>query len=163
MIVDVVGLLIGSLIGEFVLQPETVAATKRDTEAGRDAMIAGALHTVLWATSVSVFGALPGLSRAPIVISYVDIAFYCWLLAMHYAIDCTSLRDRMMSALRLVSLTRAIEDIEATRERSDRKEVEPGWEAAMLSFAIVNGKLFDLATHSVIVFMGWTVYQWMLG
>jgi hypothetical protein len=155
---NLVGMLIGAIVGEYMFQPEVLAATKRSSEA--EAVLAGALHAVLWAMIVLACGVSAGFAGG--VLDAWDVpTLIVLLLALaggHYVVCCSVMRSVLVVLLRVPSLNRSLEFIRQV-EIETEKPMEPGLKAVSLTYGIVGDKLFDLATHSLLVFMAWVVLK----
>lgn len=164
--VSLAGLMIGAVVGEYLLQPELLSATKIQGT-GFSKFQAGALHTLIWSGAVVLFGSL-GVGAPP----YAMPGWEFWLMSgglavVHYAIDCTPLMDWLRGLFGSPALNRSLEQLRAIEMEMDdndkkpKRGPDPGFISATLTYGIAGDLRFELAMHMLVVFAWWFAAQFL--
>jgi hypothetical protein len=163
----VVGLLIGAMIGEYVLQPEMVAATKKDSEAGPTQIQALMLHNLIWVLCTAFFG----VDWATFIfsnnanihhIALIGFVVLAVLFVGHLIVELEWVQERFLAMFGLANLDKAIETIFEEVEKSERKEAELGWMAASITYGITGHMMLSAALHCAVIWLTWQVYECMI-
>jgi hypothetical protein len=155
--VEIVLMLVGSAVAEYVIQPEAITASKADGDAGAYRFVAMLVHGSIWTTLTFVMGAPLMIQAAQAtVLSAIFASILCLLslFALHAIVDSGPVRDLLIRILRVPSIHSSTELMQNVDFSKD-----PNIAAAVVTYAIFGEKAFDATMHAIVVLMGWCCFQ----
>ncbi len=160
---NIAGMLIGSLIAEYLLQPDFLCATKKDwTGNKRYAFLAGIIHSMVWTMLVTILASIGWQYTMQEIITLPILLF-----TLHYLLDCTPLSSWIAAQIHVEHVDRNIGRItqrwgdwvalsmEKNSNPSHDEIVQIATDSMELAGNIAGMKFYELGLHAFIVLLVW--------